>query len=82
MRLYPRDLDTLFNKYGYHIYDTSNLRTLASSDNELIDAVHGSEKTYARLLVYLAEREPVLERYVDVVRVKSKIDAVRSILVF
>jgi hypothetical protein len=57
-------LTASFTAYGYHLYDVSSLETIGSSDRELIDDGHGSEKTYLRILSYLAKRDPHLSPFV------------------
>jgi hypothetical protein len=60
----PKTLDDMFGKYGYNLYDTSVLETYGSSDKEMLNFEHGSEKTMLRLLIYLASQEPKLRAYV------------------
>lgn len=54
----PETLETLFRKYSHTFYNLSDPRTFGSSDLELIDAIHGSEKMYSKLTKYLAEHDP------------------------
>ena len=55
----------MFIEYGYPLYDVSSLATTGSSDAELIDDGHGSEKTYLRILLYMAGHDSALRRFVD-----------------
>jgi hypothetical protein len=41
----------LFKKYSFELYDYSNLKSVKSNDNEVIDGFHGSENIYAKILL-------------------------------
>ncbi|UPT71373.1 MAG: hypothetical protein M0D53_02955 [Flavobacterium sp. JAD_PAG50586_2] len=48
--LYQR-CNPLFKKYSFELYDYSSLKTINSNDSEVIDGFHGSEMTYAKMLL-------------------------------
>jgi hypothetical protein len=60
-----KSLKSLFEASEYPLHDVSSLKTLGSSDAELIDNGHGSEKVYARILLVLATAERALRLYVE-----------------
>ncbi len=69
----PNVLNSLFSKYGYGFYDLRDISLIGSSDSELYDGSHPTEKSTIRLLIYLAEREPKLSAYVDIPTLEQKI---------
>jgi hypothetical protein len=73
-RTAPIILSALFKKQGFSFYDLRNLKTFDSSNIELYDADHPTEKGTLRLLFYVASREPQLRKYVDLSTFKQKID--------
>lgn len=73
-RLAPVVVTALFKQYGYHFHDLRNLEAIGSSDAELYDAGHLTEKGAIRLLLYLATREPALYPYLDIRMLKNLIN--------
>jgi hypothetical protein len=55
--LYAR-FDATLADFTFPLYDTSSLRALGSSNSELLDGRHGSEKATLRVLLYLAKKDP------------------------
>ncbi|MBI3442684.1 MAG: hypothetical protein HY007_02870 [Candidatus Sungbacteria bacterium] len=72
-RAAPATLAALFERYQYHFHDLRNLETIGSSDAELYDAGHLTEKGTLRLLLYLTAREPALAPYADIAELKKQI---------
>ena len=56
-------LRPLFVARGFGFYDFSDNATFGSSDTEMIDLIHGSEKTYARLFLKMTMGDPRLAPY-------------------
>jgi len=50
-------------------YDFHDPRILKTSDCEFVDATHGGDLLYARILGYLASHEPALKSYLDLARI-------------
>ncbi|MBU6370956.1 MAG: hypothetical protein KGH93_02840 [Patescibacteria group bacterium] len=69
----PAILDQIFEKYGYHFYDIRDIKTIGSSDMELYDAYHPTERATLRMLAYLAAREPELSPYLDRISLQKQI---------
>lgn len=69
-RTEPVILGSLFKKYGYNFYNLKDLATIGSSDGELYDAIHSSQKGILKLLIYLVGREPVLSKYLESSKLK------------
>lgn len=59
-----------FADRGFSFFDLTNASLLASPDEEFLDGNHGSEKTHARMVLYIAERDPIFAHYADVERIK------------
>ncbi|MFA6601238.1 MAG: hypothetical protein WCT02_00020 [Candidatus Paceibacterota bacterium] len=73
IRKVPSQLRAVFSQHGYRFYDLRDLKAIGSSDKELYDPAHPTEKATLRLLVKLAENEPVLGGYVDVPELRKRI---------
>lgn len=58
-------LQSLFKAHKFTFYDLSNPRIFDGKDEEFIDAWHGSDKTFARLYLWLSEKNGTLGRLVD-----------------
>ena len=53
----PAALSKIFEKYGYDFYDMRDLSTIGSSDSELYDSEHPTEKAaMLKLLIYLSDK--------------------------
>ncbi len=61
----PKELFPIFQSYNYPFFDFTNISSVGSSDKEAIDGFHGSDVTYLRILINMAEREKTLSQYVD-----------------
>jgi len=72
-RTEPVYLAAVLKKYGYPFYDLKDIVTTGSSDAELYNDIHSSEKGTLKLLVYIADREPKLDDYLDVRSLENKI---------
>lgn len=59
----PKILAELFKKYKFRFLDASWPKIFGSSDEELIDSIHGSPEMYEKLLKQLAKRDSVLKKY-------------------
>lgn len=57
-------LEPIFAQYNYNIFDYSDMSWIGSSDEEAIDGLHGSEKTYLRMLIEMSS-DSVLNSYID-----------------
>ena len=70
----PVTLTELFKESGFVFYDTSNAKeTLGSSNDEFVDPLHGSDKMYLRIAIYLANHNTELKQYFDVPRLLEKL---------
>ena len=68
----------LFENSGYGFYNFSDGAVLGGSDDEMLDGMHGSEKTSIRLVMALLEKEPTLRSYLDADYLKNKLSASNS----
>lgn len=78
MRQLDSELKPLFEAHSFELFDFSDIASLGSDDTEAIDGFHGSEVAYLRLTLSVAERSPVLRRYVDSDRLGSLLEGVQS----
>jgi hypothetical protein len=56
----PARATAVFAEHGDRFFDFSDPATLGAIDSEFIDGYHGSERTYARLMLRLAEDVPAV----------------------
>jgi hypothetical protein len=64
-RLEPA-LQPLFSKYGFRLYDFSDLDSTGAASGEYIDGLHASEKAYLRIWIKMAQDNKVLGAYTDI----------------
>jgi hypothetical protein len=50
----------IFERYGYQLFDFSDLATVGATDKETIDGFHGTEKAYLRLFLQMVQADPTL----------------------
>jgi hypothetical protein len=65
LRSVPPVISSIFAQHGFTFFDVRDIRLIGSSDDELYDAGHTTEKSTLKLLRYLAPREPHLASYLD-----------------
>jgi hypothetical protein len=58
-------IEPLFAKYGFKLFDFSDLEQLGASDEEIYDSYHGTEKAFVRLWLKMIEGDPVLQKITD-----------------
>jgi len=80
-KLEPK-LQPLFEKYGFHLFDFSDASLMGATDEEMIDGIHGSEKTYLRILIEMAKTDSILNSYVSSVDLKEQLKEARPLEVF
>lgn len=68
-------LRPLFDRHGFSFADFSDPRVVGSSDQEMLDGNHGSEKTYLRLLLEMGARDAQLLRYLDLDQMRRQLAA-------
>jgi hypothetical protein len=61
----PQRLSILFQKYNFSFVNGSSPASFGGKDNEVIDAVHGTDAMYARLLVPLLSHSSGLKEYTN-----------------
>jgi hypothetical protein len=76
-KVYP-SLQQLFQKYNYPVYDFTDIESYGSSDLETIDGFHGTEVSYLRLLIKMAENDKTLSRYVNLESLQNMLDNRKS----
>jgi hypothetical protein len=69
----PGIFSSLFKKYDYNFYDARDITSIGSSDSELYDPYHPTERATIKLLIYLANKEPNLKSYLDIFKLKKQI---------
>lgn len=70
--IFPQ-LQTLFQKRGYKVFDFTSAQSFGSHDEEFIDGFHGGEVAYAKILLEIAKSDSALERHVDVSKLRDAV---------
>ena len=74
----PIKLEPLFLKYQYDFYDFSDVVKFGSSDAEVIDGFHGSEKAYLRLFIEMLDKNRKLHNFADIEDLKEALRQANS----
>ncbi len=67
----PLQLQTLFSEHGDQFFDLSLVDTFKGNEHEFVDAVHGSDVMYLRMMIYMASNSSTLKGLVDVEHLKK-----------
>lgn len=71
-------LASIYHQYGFDFYDFSDPNSFGSSDQEMVDQDHGSEKMYLRLFIIMAEKSKPLGALVNVPSLEKSLAAATS----
>lgn len=63
----------IFEKYNYEFWDFSELKKVGSGDNEVLDGFHGSEVTYAKMLIYMNNNHSILAHLINIKDLEAKL---------
>lgn len=73
----------IFKKYLFPFYDFSDPLLFGSSDSEMLNYNHGSEKAYLRLLIKMSENDNRLNQYVNIDNLRQRLqDSSSNLQVF
>ncbi len=64
----------IFDKYGFELYNFSDMASFGGKDPEAFDGVHVAEKAFARFFMVMAKKSPVLGKLTDPGRLQKLID--------
>jgi hypothetical protein len=64
-------LPLLIKEKGHEFYDFTDIASCNSSDEELIDGFHGSERTYVKMLISMLDSGSVLNKLTSSVRLRE-----------
>ena len=71
-------LAALYAEYGFDFYDFSDITTFGSSDAEMVEIQHGSEKMYLRMFIVMADGTPALAQLANTSFLKEKLASATS----
>ena len=71
-------LRPLFAARGFSFYDFSDSAAFWSNDAEMIDLIHGSEKTYTRLFLKMVATDSKLASYAAVSDIERRLKTATS----
>lgn len=58
-------LKQLFAKENHTFFDATELSSFGGTDDEMVDGVHGSERTWVKILLKVSESDPILKQYIN-----------------
>lgn len=61
--LEPLVLENVFKDYDFPFFDLSLAETVTGTSSEFIDAIHGSESLYTKIMQYLGKNDSTLKSY-------------------
>jgi hypothetical protein len=64
-------LKPIFDSYSYEIYDFTDVSSCKSSDNEMIDGIHGGDLTYQKILLTMLDYGSTLRQITNVQRLEN-----------
>lgn len=68
----------IFRRYGYDLFDLTENEKEWGYNDEYVDAVHGSEKMYLKILMWLCSHSAVLDAYCDRTFLQEKLERCKS----
>ena len=74
----PGVLKEMYAKYGFDFYDFLDPASFGGSDNEMVNASHGSEKMYLKLFIQIAQESPALGPFVDLDYLKESLSKAKN----
>tara|TARA_R110002073_G_scaffold72537_1_gene177585 strand:- start:607521 stop:608654 length:1134 start_codon:yes stop_codon:yes gene_type:complete len=72
-KLFP-EIEPIFDKYSFELYNFNSMKDCNSNDNETIDGFHGGEKTYLKILIKILENHSILNNVCDLKRIKQNLN--------
>jgi len=73
---FPKVLGRIFSDNGFEYYDLSDVSTFGGTENEFADQVHGTDKLYLRMVIYMAERNKDIGSYVDLSKNRRLLESI------
>ena len=70
----PDTIETLFNTYKMDFFNFSSISSFGGKETEFVDGIHGTDLMYARMMLYIASKEPFFNTFIDINSIKRKIE--------
>jgi hypothetical protein len=71
-------LTAAFQEQGFNFFDFSDSSTLGSTDHEMVDSKHGSEKLYLRMMIEMAKHDEKLQPLTNIPYLTNKLSQATS----
>ena len=65
------EMKDIFAQDNLSFFDFSDNRIVGASDEEFIDPKHATDKTYLRMIIYMAENDKNLNNFFDLNKLKK-----------
>lgn len=62
----PLAMQDVFKREGFAMFNFTEASSYGGNEDEFVDSIHASDKSYARMLVVIAEKTSRMQQYVDV----------------
>ncbi|MDO8492547.1 MAG: hypothetical protein Q7S34_02840 [bacterium] len=60
------EVATIFSKYGFKFFDFSDIHKFGAKDSEFADVIHGTDKMYVHMAIYIAENDKLAKQYFNI----------------
>lgn len=60
------ELSEIFKKKGFSFFDFSSIEVFGGKETEFVDAIHGTDVMYLKMVIYMAEHSNSLDAYINV----------------
>lgn len=67
----PNKVSKILLKNNFKLYDFSDISVINGDDYEFMDPIHGTDKIYLRMIIYMAEKNKEFSKYVDINRLRN-----------
>lgn len=71
-KIYP-EINPLFKKYNFELYDLTSPIKFNSEDDETIDGFHGGELTYLKALIDITYKNSIIKNHVNIIKLENDI---------
>jgi len=61
----PKKVGLIFSERNFDFYNFSDIKTINATDEEFVDAQHGTDKIYIRIAIYMSLKNKQLHKYIN-----------------
>ena len=72
------NLSDLFEEHGFEFYNFTDPDNFGGNDQEFINGTHGSEKSYLRIIIDIAEQNATVRERVNIDHLKRELSSAKD----